>query len=95
MFSPFCLLQRADSGGEGGDETGGVDLEGYVDAGCVGVDQSGGIADGSASGAVKSPVSSSTFIGRSIQVTSDGSTATAGPADHAMACPVKTVARRP
>ena len=36
MFSPFCLLQRADSGGEGGDETGGVDLEGYVDAGCVG-----------------------------------------------------------
>ena len=53
MFSPFCLLQRADSGGEGGDETGGVDLEGYVDAGCVGVDQSGGIADGSASGAVE------------------------------------------
>ena len=53
MFSPFCLLQRADSGGEGGDETGGVDLEGYVDAGCVGVDQSGGIADGSASCAVK------------------------------------------
>ena len=38
MFSPFCLLQRADSGGEGGDETGGVDLEGYVDAGCVGVE---------------------------------------------------------
>lgn len=53
MFSPFCLLQRADSGGEGGDETGGVDVEGYVDAGCVGVDQSGGIADGSASGAVE------------------------------------------
>ena len=95
MFSPFCLLQRADSGGEGGDETGGVDLEGYVDAGCVGVDQSGGIADGSASGAWKSPVSSSTFIGRSIQVTSDGSTQRRRPADHVMACPVKTVARRP
>lgn len=76
MFSPFCLLQRADSGGEGGDET---EESTWKATWMRGALESTVRRDRVVRPRVpwKSPVSSRLSLVGSIQVTSDGSTATA------------------